>query len=175
MMHGLPCSGKSYLAEKIAALVPNAVVLKSINFRKVHGTGYRCFDENNAQTKEDKDESYKLLCEATKTAVENRKIPILDATFHKRYRREYVYGLAKEADAKIIVIKSECDEQSMLERLKNRASQNDKDAFLKSKRSFEIMKEQFDEIDEIKEDVFVKKVNENQVGELMQWLKVILS
>lgn len=149
MLHGLPGSGKSTIAEKLSSYIKNSVVLKTVSMRPVHGNGVELFDENNLTTREDKDVSYRALCDAARKAVKEGKSPILDATFHKKYRRQWVYDLGKELHEKVIVISTECNEKVVFERLKNRKGKQDEDSFLQSKKAYEIMKNQQDALTEI--------------------------
>ncbi len=173
MMHGLPGAGKSFFAEKIAKTIPNAIILKTVSFRSSHGQGTELFDETNPQTREDKDNSYKAVCEEARKAVKAGKVPILDATFHKRYRREWVYNLAKELNERVIVISVTCDENTIKKRLQERKVINDKDAFLKSEEAYKIMKDQSDELNE--KGLTVKKfdTSKDNVNYMLTWLSKV--
>ncbi len=170
MMHGLPGTGKSFLAENIAKTIPSAVILKTVSFRKSRGKGVELFDETNQQTREDKDDSYKAVCEEARKAVKAVKIPILDGTFHKRYRREWVYDLAKELKEKVVVISVACNENIIKERLQERKIKASKDAFLKSAEAYRIMKSQADDLNE--KGITVKKIDtaKDNFGEVLEWL-----
>lgn len=169
MMHGLPGSGKSFLAEKIAKTIPNSIVLKTVSFRESHNQGAELFDETNLQTQEDKDNSYKAVCEEARKAVKAGKIPILDATFHKKYRRTWVYNLAKELNERVVVISVTCDENVIKNRLHKRKT-NDKDDFLKSVESYDIMKKQAEELNE--KGIMVKNIDtsKDDPDEVFEWL-----
>lgn len=169
MLHGLPGSGKSFVASRIQSVFPRSVVLKSITRRKVSGFGVVLFDESCPQTREDKDESYHALCSDARAVIERGGIPVLDATFHKQYRREWVYGLADSLGAKVIVIDVVCPERIIVGRLKRRSGEQGEDAFLNSVDSYNIMKSQNEPIDE---DVLVKTVRSDD--ELIPWLKSII-
>lgn len=172
MFHGLPGTGKSFIAEELSKNIPNSVVLKTVNFRPVHGEGAELFDEDIAQTKADKDSSYLALRNQAKKAVLEGKTPILDATFHKGYRRTWVYNLAKEMNEKLILISLSCDENVVFERLKKREGVNDGDSFLNFKEAYNIMKKQADvfcqEASEIK---YIDTTVNFDFGELQEWLK----
>ncbi len=176
MLHGLPGTGKSFIAQKIAEQFPDVVVLKSVQFR--HDTGNSSvgrFDETNPKTKKEKDDSYKFLCETAKASLEKGKIPVLDGTFHKRHRRELVYQLASEMNANVLVISTVCDEHVIFERLKAREKQDNSDAFLKSKEAYEIMKRQQDELNDT--GILIKRLDTTKcnIGEFITWLNHILS
>lgn len=176
MMHGLPGTGKSFVAQKIAERFPNSIVLKTVQFR--HDTSSSSvdrFDENNPKTRKEKDDSYKLLCEAARVALEKGKTPILDGTFHKKYRREWVYQLGSEMKADVIVVSTTCEESVVFDRLKHREKQENADAFLKSKEAYEIMKQQQDELNDT--GILIKRLDttELNIGEFTTWLNLILS
>lgn len=169
MLHGLPGSGKSFIASKIQSVFARAVVLKSVTRRRVSGSGAVLFDESNPQTRKDKDDSYRALCSDARAVIEQGGIPVLDATFHKEYRREWVYNLADGLGAKVIVIDVVCPENIIVDRLKRRSGEQGEDAFLNSVDSYNIMKSQNEPIDE---DVLVKTVRSDD--ELIPWLKSII-
>jgi len=148
MLHGLPGTGKSFVAEKLAKVLPSEIVLNTVSFRPVHGSGVELFYEENLQTRSDKDVSYRVLCDEAGKTVKSGRIPILDATFHKKYRRQWVYDLAKELSVKCVVISVSCDERVVFERLKKRENNDDKDSFLNSKESYYVMKRQQDVLNE---------------------------
>ncbi len=176
MMHGLPGSGKSFLADRIAKRLKNAVVLKSVRFRRGLGdSSPERFDETNPKTQEEKDASYKELCAAAERALIEGKIPILDATFHKKYRRQWLYELAEKTNAKLILISVSCNEDVVFARLKKRKKHVDEDAFLKSKEAYQIMREQQDELE--KTEAMIKHVNTANLDfeGLIRWLNHILS
>jgi predicted kinase len=170
MMHGLPGTGKSFFAEKIAKNSPNAIILKTVSFRRAHGKGAELFDETSPQTQEDKDNSYKAVCEEARKAVKAGKVPILDATFHKRYRREWVYNLAKELNERVVVISMTCDENAIKKRLQERKTTNDKDAFLKSVEAYKIMKDQADNLNEKGIIVKIIDTSKDNFNEVLEWL-----
>ena len=176
MMHGLPGTGKSFVAQKIAERFSDAVILKTVQFRHdISSSSVDRFDENNQKTRREKDDSYKLLCEAARVALEKGKMPILDGTFHKRYRREWVYQLGSEMNANVVVVSTTCEESVIFERLLNREKQEDTDAFLKSKEAYAIMKQQQDELNDT--GILIKRLDttELNIDEFTTWLNLILS
>jgi len=152
MLHGLPGTGKSTLAKQISEQIPNSVVLKTVNFRKTKQEGISRFDETNEQTKKEKDASYQEMIKNAKETLEQGKTPILDATFHKKYRREWVQNLAKEMNAELKIITVTCDEKTIKERIQQRTKDNE-DMFLDTFEAYKIMKEQQDELEEYSERV----------------------
>ncbi len=171
MMHGLPGTGKSYIAEKIAASLPNIVILKTARFRENLKTSLpERFDETNPQTRKEKDRTYKQILKEARKALKKGKTSILDATFHKKYRRKWAYQLAKELNAKLIIISTTCNEHTIFQRLKKRKTTSP-DAFLKSKKAYQVMKEQADALNE--KGLNVKYVNTTRydIREVMRWVK----
>ncbi len=173
MMYGLPGTGKSFMAGKIAEAFSDAVVLKTVSFRNIDVSSPKRFDETLPKIREEKDATYRQLILAAKDALISGKMPVLDATFHKRYRREWVYELSREMNVKLAVVSTVCDDSVVFERLKKRESATSEDAFLKSKESFEIMKRQAEVLNEggiIKQLDTGKAIN---IEELAKWLKSI--
>ncbi|MEM3154128.1 MAG: ATP-binding protein [Candidatus Woesearchaeota archaeon] len=176
MLHGLPGTGKSFIAQKIASYFDNSVVLKTVHFREnLADSSAARFDETRPETREEKDRTYRQLVESARQALAAGKVPVLDATFHKKYRREWVYGLAKETGANLAVISVDCNADVVFERLKRREAQMNEDAFLKSREAFEIMKRQAEPLGE--EVVNIMRINTAHYvdfKELVAWLKNIL-
>jgi predicted kinase len=175
MMHGLPGTGKSFIAEKIAHNFLNAVVLKTVKFRDLSDSSPGRFDETMPKTREEKDDTYRQLIASAREALIKGEMPILDATFHKKYRRKWAYDLVREMNAKLVIISTVCEEDVVFERLKERESEMSEDAFLKSRKAFGIMKAQADDMNE--EGGIVKQLNTDRVvdiEELAAWLKSIL-
>jgi predicted kinase len=172
MMHGLPGTGKSYIASLIAKMMDNVDWLKTVKFRKTVDEPYspELFDENNPKTRADKDVSYREMLKAAKEDVEKNVVPILDATFHKRYRRGWVYELAQELDAKVLVVSVSCPEEIVFERIGQRNDKTDEDAFLKSKGAYELMKRQADSLTEEGLDVLHINSPEFSIKKLVAWL-----
>lgn len=169
MMHGLPGTGKSWLADNITKHIPRSTILKTVNYRKTHFAGPEQFDEERAETRNEKDASYKALIKEARQVLDRGGIPILDATFHKRHRREWAYTLAEETGAQHIILSTECNEETVYERLKKRTFQTDEDAFLKTPESFKIMKAQTDTLSN--EPALIKRVNTETAQEVIEWLK----
>jgi predicted kinase len=173
MMHGLPGTGKSFMAERIAESFSDAVILKTVSFRNIDDSSQARFDESLPKTREEKDATYKQIILAAKDALISGKMPVLDATFHKRYRREWVYELSREMNVKVAVISTVCDEAVVFERLKKRESDTNEDAFLKSRESFEIMKRQAEPLNE--QGVLIKLVDTGKEIDFAELLKDVLS
>jgi len=168
MLHGLPGSGKSFLADKIAKNIPNSIILKTVSYRKTELKGTDRFNETYSTARKEKDESYKLLLEETKKYLLQGKTPILDATFHKKYRREWFYELAKKMKQKIAVIDVIADEQKIKQRMQERKGKTDKDAYLDSWEAHKLMKEQGDDLGE---EGDILRVNSDEIERVVKWLK----
>jgi len=85
MMHGLPGTGKSYIADKIATHFPKTTVLKTVRFREgLERPSPERFDETNPTTRKEKDATYKQLCKAAKKTLQEGKIPIPLCVFHSK-------------------------------------------------------------------------------------------
>jgi predicted kinase len=155
MMHGLPVSGKSFLAKKICdSFVKNKIsaeIVKSVATRDPASTKkftVASIDEIVPRTCMEKDESYKKLLEMARERLSSGIIPILDATFHKRYRREWVYSLAQKLHEDLVVVSCVFDDEEEIGRiLKERAQTDDKDAILDSSEMRRVMQEQADPLD----------------------------
>lgn len=170
MLHGLPGTGKSFLADKLAKDIPNSIILKTVSYRKTELKGTERFDENNPVAKKEKDESYKLLLEETRKYLQKGKTPILDATFHKKYRREWFYALAKEMKQKIAIIDIIADEQKIKQRMQERKEKIDKDAYLDSWEAYKLMKEQADELEKEGNSL---QVDSDEIERVVKWLKTL--
>lgn len=100
-------SGKSTAAAKMAGILQNAEVISSAKIRlrgKAHSSTAAFVDETNPRTRKAKDWAYRKLCEKAEKMLLGGKIPILDATFHKRHRREWVYELAQKLGADVYIV-----------------------------------------------------------------------
>lgn len=61
-------------------------------------------DENNKRTRKTKDWAYSQLCKKARKLLLEGKMPVLDATFHKHYRRKWVYELARKLNAEVYLV-----------------------------------------------------------------------
>lgn len=112
MISGLPGTGKSYLAHKLAERLPFVVIetdfVRKTLFPKptytaqesslVHGTCHRLI--------------HKLLNEGARI--------IFDATNLIEHQREAIYHLAEKAGAKLIIVRAVAPEEAVRERLQRR-------------------------------------------------------
>ncbi|MFH1916755.1 MAG: AAA family ATPase [Nanoarchaeota archaeon] len=133
-------------AKGIRSEIVKSVATRDPNSTKKFTTA--SIDERVEKTRKEKDDSYRKLLELAEEKVNEGIVPILDATFHKRYRREWVYELAKKLKEDLVVLSCVFDDEDEIERiLKQRAGTGDKDAILDSNEMRAIMKEQADLLD----------------------------
>jgi len=177
MMHGLPATGKSTIAKEIQKNLPNSVILKSATYRPIkHNTSY--FDETLSEISQQKDEAYKTLINDAKKAISAGKIPILDATFHKKHRRNWVYKLEKDGIT-IKILSTRCSDKTITKRIGSRKNKKNADSMLNQKKAFDIMKLQADPL--TKDENTLKttlKINTDKPvdsNEVLNWLKTISS
>ncbi|MFH1915757.1 MAG: AAA family ATPase [Nanoarchaeota archaeon] len=155
MMHGLPVSGKSYLAEKMRSALEargiRAEIVKSVATRDPNSTKkftIESIDERVEKTRKEKDDSYRKLLELAEEKLNAGIVPILDATFHKRYRRMWAYRLARKLKEDLVVVSCVFDDEDDIGKiLRDRAGTSDKDAILDSNEMRILMKEQADPLD----------------------------
>ncbi len=108
IVFGLPGSGKSYFASRLAELI-NAEYLNSDRLRK------EMFQHRTYSDKE-KESVYNKMLEKMQSATAQKKSLVLDATFHKRETRKLFIDKIKEGD--IYFIEVWADETITKERLK---------------------------------------------------------
>lgn len=105
-MHGYPSSGKSTLAAKIKNKL-GYTLIKSVETR-FSGAKVKFsvddIDESIPETRASKDMSYWKMVELGEEGITQGKDVILDATFHRFYRRKWVYDLAKRLNLSPIII-----------------------------------------------------------------------
>jgi predicted kinase len=114
MLSGLPGTGKSYLAHRLAQMVP-FVIIESDHVRKLLFPQPRYTGE----------ESYWVhrTCHALMSKLLKKGVRVIyDATnLHERHR-EFVYRLARSAEVKLIIVKTVAPEETALRRLRRRHS-----------------------------------------------------
>jgi len=77
-------------------------------------------------------------------------IPILDATFHKKYRREWVYALSRKIGRELYLIWCICNDDRIIKKELEKRKKNalNKDNILNEGGQYCIMKDQFEELDD---------------------------
>lgn len=146
MLYGLPVSGKSTLAKALQDQ-GLGIIIKSVLTRDPKSTRKfttASIDETVEKTKKEKDDSYKKLLELAELELKKGNTPILDATFHKQYRRQWVYNLCEELNQKLILIWCAWDdEQAIKEVLRKRhEDKSTKDNVLDTWEQYMMMKSQ---------------------------------
>ena len=146
MLYGLPVSGKSTLAkalqEKGLGIIIKSVLTRDPRSTKKFTTA--SIDETVEQTKKEKDESYKKLFELAEQEINQGHNPILDATFHKRYRRQWAYDLAKRLNQQLILIHCNWDDEQGIKAIleKRHEDNSTKDNVLDTWEQYMTMKSQ---------------------------------
>ena len=166
MFIGDPVSGKSHLANKIKSFLDelgnSAFILKTVSTRfagkKNISFTEDSINESIKSTRIEKDRSYQALLTLAGNVLEREGTPILDATFHKRYRREWVYRFCKDKKINLLVINIIfTDKNAIAQHISSRQTNPDyKDNFLASLDAYEIMIKQKDPFSE-------QEINENKL------------
>lgn len=113
---GLPGSGKSYFAQRLAKMI-QAKYVNSDRLRK-EDLKIRTYSE------EEKAKVYAMMLQKMKEAIRHRKNLVLDATFHKNETREPFVKQAKES---LFFVKVWAKESIIRERLKKKRPYSDAD------------------------------------------------
>jgi predicted kinase len=110
LVSGLPGSGKSYFAEKLAARL-GAVYLNSDQVRlTMKASGKYSF--------QDKLLVYREMANQTTRLLDEKKTVVIDATFYRQVMRDLFFKLAKDKSTPIRFINVIADEELIRERLK---------------------------------------------------------
>jgi predicted kinase len=125
IVFGLPGSGKSYFASRLAARL-NAAYLSTDEIR------FKLFPERTYSEAE-KHAVYNAMFDRMVRAIPDKKPIVLDGTFHKEQVRNKFEEAAKENNEKLIYIEVTAPEQTIKERLKKtrKNSEADFDVYLK--------------------------------------------
>lgn len=118
VVFGLPGSGKSYFARKLAELI-GADYLNSYNIRKQAAKKRTFFKRKNTPVHQE-------MLAGAEAAVDRNKHVILDGTFHTDATRKAIMeGMAEKSNVSFIEVKAE--EELIRERLKNPRTSSDSD------------------------------------------------
>ncbi|MGM5480657.1 MAG: AAA family ATPase [Nanobdellota archaeon] len=169
--HGPPTSGKSTITYEIekALQQKNISCIKASSVEKRDKKSTKKFtlqsiDETNPFTKKQKDDSYKKLIENASKEHQQQSVILLDATFHKKYRREWLYEMAKEKQDRIICIDCKEPDSKTVNKIldKRKKESEDKKSLLNSIEQFNLMKEQQESLedDEIKRVLVVNHTHD---------------
>ncbi|MEA3254972.1 MAG: AAA family ATPase [Candidatus Altiarchaeota archaeon] len=125
LVMGLPGTGKSYLAKRIARKV-GASILRTDEIRKelagIHQNEHRHEDFGiGLYTEEMTQKTYKGMYERAKEILKKGDSCILDATFSKKTQREGAYEIAKELNTNYLIIECICPEEIVIKRMEERS------------------------------------------------------
>lgn len=109
VVFGLPGSGKSYFASRLAKMI-NAGYINSDRLRKD-------MFKDRTYSEEEKSAVYKAMVDKMKEAINQNRNLVLDATFHKNETRKRLIQDAERKDD-IFFIEVKADENIIKERLK---------------------------------------------------------
>jgi predicted kinase len=119
LVTGLPGSGKSYFAERLAEEI-NAVYLSSDRERR------KMFSERN-YTEDEKQLVYIQLLRLADEILDKGKDVIADATFYKENLRYRFRQKAIEKNAEFFIIKIEADEETIQTRMSRQRPESEAD------------------------------------------------
>ncbi len=115
---GLPGSGKSYFAERLARMIR----AEYVNSDRLREEMFR----TRTYTDEEKNAVYNAMLAKMKEALLQKRTIVLDATFHKETKRkEFTREVA--GGENIVFIEVKADENIIRERLKNRRPHSEAD------------------------------------------------
>jgi predicted kinase len=137
MVMGLPGSGKSYFAKKLAEKL-EAVYISSDTIRNKMGL-------RGKYMLNDKTYVYQQMTKAALACIQNKQNAILDATFYLNRFREMIYSLSKDEECPLFLIMVNADEHVIQQRLSvpRKDSEADHQVYLKIKDQFEPLERPF--------------------------------
>jgi predicted kinase len=148
---GLPGSGKSYFASRLAKRI-NADYINSDRVRK------KMFPDRT-YSEQEKQSVYDEMLESMQRVIRQNKNLVLDATFYKaEIRKPFIDELAKGDGIRLIEIVA--DEALIKERLKQKRPDSDAD--------FEIYKHLKQEWDPLQEKHLILTSTENNIEDMLQ-------
>jgi len=165
VISGLPGTGKSTLAKELEKLIPNSLIIKSTQLR-ITKVKNDFFNENLAEIKLEKDRAYNKMIELAQIAIKEGKLPILDATFHKKYRRDFINKYFSNLNT--LKIHLNCPETIAKKRISKRKFDS-VDGFLNDPTSYDIMKIQSDKIEKNEEFITIDSSKLN-AREAAKWI-----
>ncbi len=165
ILSGLPGTGKSTIAKELEKIIPESIIIKTANLREIK-INDNFFDENIKEVKIEKDKAYRKMIEVAKEIIKNNKIPILDATFHKKERRNLLdEHFNRSSTLKVHLV---CSEEISKNRIKERKGV-DIDEFLNKIKDYEIMKTQQDLVEK-NEGFIIINTSANTLKEVTEWI-----
>jgi predicted kinase len=153
MVMGLPGSGKSYFAKKLAEEL-DAVYISSDVIRNQMGLRGQYMLDNKTHV-------YQQMAKAALDCIQNKQNVILDATFYLKRFREMIYSLSKNEGCPLFLIMVNADEHVIKQRLSvpRQDSEADHLVYLKIKDQFEPLERPF---------LFLNSTNENLEENLLK-------
>lgn len=155
MLYGHPMSGKTTAAARIQSCLRKIGILaeiigsaKSRLKGKVHSSTTGFVDEGNARTRSAKDKAYRSVCNAAVKCLRRNVVPVLDATFHKLYRREWVYALAKSEGAAVYLVWLVFNDEKAIKRSMKERREAGKVSALHTWGQYAIMRQQADRLED---------------------------
>ena len=159
IVFGLPGSGKSYFASRLAKVI-NAGYINSDRLRKE-------MFKDRTYSEQEKAAVYKAMLEKMKEAMNQNRSLVLDATFHKNETRKLFVQEAERNDG-ILFIEVKADENIIKERLKEERPYSEAD--------FEVFKSIWQHYEPMNEPhLTVESTNENEdnmVQKAVDYLKL---
>lgn len=131
MVMGLPGSGKSYFATRLAKHI-SAVHLQSDIVRKsMHLEGN--------YTLEDKTAVYVEMCKQAEALLEKGESVVVDATFHLDTFRKIFFSMSSNYNTQVVTILVEADENLVKKRLKRSRQHSEADytTYIQLKKEFD--------------------------------------
>jgi predicted kinase len=151
IVFGLPGSGKSYFASRLAKVINAAYINSDITRKEI-------FTER-VYSDEEKRMVYDKMLEQVKASVKQKKNLVLDATFHKKDNRG-MFVRAMKGKGEISFIEVQADENIIKERLKKPRLYSEADFEV-----YKLIKQQNEPIDE--PHLILKSTNDN-INEMIQ-------
>jgi predicted kinase len=147
LVFGLPGTGKTYFAERLAKKIDAVHLNTDIVREKLHFKGH--YDEKTKQ------QVYNELFKQAQMEFKKGADVIVDGTFHLSRRREQLENLMKEENMKIHYIEIKASEKTARKRLKKsrKHSEADFNVYEKIKNEFESLEKDCLELWSDREDI----------------------
>lgn len=136
IVFGLPGTGKSYLARRLADKTGTAWLNTDIVRKEMGKQGQYDAETNN--------EIYKQLLKSTSEAARENNDVVVDGTFRKKHYRDMFKNEAARLGEKVIFVEMKAADETVKERMKKdrRYSEAGYDEYMMIKDKFEDMKEE---------------------------------
>lgn len=119
-LHGFTAVGKTSFCEYLISQNKNFVHIKNSEIKRSLKKNYVSSDSEKEGLR---NKSYAKSIDLALEEVKNGYIPIIDASFHKKNRRNAIYEKAQAIKAKIFCIHLTCDFSIIEKRIKSRKSE----------------------------------------------------